>query len=112
MPSSTATGGGGLCGATGARCARPRLSIACRFARIAAADSAIRDTVVSHHYQVNGDLVGKSGEALTPVPTPDPASAALMEQAIGADYDAQYVKALDHFAQAARREAGHGVRGF
>ncbi len=24
------------------------------------------DTVVSHHYQVNGDLVGKSGEALTP----------------------------------------------
>lgn len=23
------------------------------------------DTVVSHHYQVNGDLVGKSGEALT-----------------------------------------------
>jgi len=53
--------------------------------------------------RITGDVamrIGAPRAPATPVPTPDPGTAALMEQAIGAYYEAQYVRALDLFAKA------------
>lgn len=58
-------------------------------------------TVTGYTIRPTADVALRIGapKAAAPSPTPDPAAAALLEQAIGAYYDAQYVKALDLFAQ-------------